>query len=116
MRFINNIQNKKSMNFIIFLISSAIFFMVLLYFKKFNNLKKHIYNISSLEHDSKTRYYIVYEQSHGVFIDTRFLSKIHSFFLNKRHVEILSTLYKDEQVAINSLQQFKKEINHLSIK
>lgn len=104
------------MNFFLFTLLAAFFLLGSLYFKNLNNLKKHIYNISSLEQDSKIRYYIVYEQKHGVFADTRVLSKIYSFFLNKRHVEILSTLYKDEEVALNSLEQFKKEINHLSIR
>lgn len=103
------------MDIYIMLIGLAIALLILFYLKKLKQLKKYIYNISSIEHDSKTRYYIVYEQKHGVFTDTRILSKIHSFFLPKHHVEILSTLYNNEEEALSSLDRFKREIKHLSL-
>lgn len=95
---------------------STLLFIVFFYVKKLNMLKKYIYNISSLEEGSQTKYYIVYEQKHGVFTDTKILGKLHAFFLNKQQIETLSTLYVDEQEAINSLEQFKNEINHFSVR
>jgi hypothetical protein len=105
-------ENTTFMNFYFFLFAAIVLVLMLFYYRKLNNLKNYIYNISSFEENSKTKYYIVYEQKHGVFIDTKILGKLHAMFLKKHHIEILSKNYSDEDVALNSLEQFKQEINH----
>jgi hypothetical protein len=95
------------------LISIIVALTAYVYFSKAKHLKKlrnSIYEIGSYFENGNTRYYIVMEQSHGKFVDSRKLPKAYKRVMPDAAREIIEKSYEDENKVIAALEAYKNKI------
>lgn len=95
------------------LITSTVALVAFVYFSKAKRLKKlrnNIYEIGSYLENGNMRYYIVMEQSHGKFVDSRKLPKSYKRIMPEDARDIIEKSYEDENEVIAALEAYKKKI------
>ena len=95
------------------LIVSMVTVIAFVYFSKAKRLKKlrtNIYEIGSYLENGNMRYYIVMEQSHGRFMDSRKLPNSYKRLLPVDARNIIEKSYEDENEVIAALESYKKKI------
>ena len=90
------------------LILTAYFFVLRM--KRLKKLKNSIYEISSYSRNGTLRYYIVMEQSHGKFIDSRKLPKVYKRIMPEDARAIIEKSYDNESDVIDALQSYKSKM------
>ncbi|MGB2128478.1 MAG: hypothetical protein ACPHXR_03280 [Flavicella sp.] len=96
-----------------FVITCAIITVGYLFYsrtQRLSKIKNSIYEISSYSKSGELFYYIVMEQSHGKFIDSRKLPNSYKRLLPSDARSIIEKSYSNENEVINALETFKKRI------